>query len=395
MFEEFTLGPLKSILESHDRAFCRLLMSTIGDAVGGRMISTQVDGKDMICEMRSLPTGFNNISGPSKLCVSLSLLPEVMESNLIFQSCQPRDDLLAREVKFGRCVQSPQIDYNQINAWYQNCLDGECGSSLSPPPEESMFEDFRVIDVERHCIVDYDRKYRYIALSYVSGGIETLRNTKRTRPSLEVDGALLERTHQLPGTVKDAMSLVKILGESPQVRLRDDVIQLPVSRCFQAGAGPAGSERSACNGDALKNGLPCYRENADSENYYTGGYVMVPGEITTQLSNEAAATYDFVMISRTKALEQKDRGEGNPDLLDDSEDISLERSYFPVRPDVKTSNETGGCDPRGFDLTKPWCLYNIVLVEWKDEVAYRLGGGRIRIDAWAQARPKKNIIVLG
>lgn len=120
---------------------------------------------------------------------------------------------------------------------------------------------------------------------------------------------------------------------------------------------------------------------------------MVPGEITTQLSNDQ--NLQVVTISRTRTLEQKSRGELNPDSLDDSDAVTLENSFFPDRPDVYTFKDNCGCDQQRFDVTKPWCLYNVMLVEWNDGVAYCLGVGKVYIDAWAQSRPKKKIIILG
>ncbi|KAI4281887.1 MAG: hypothetical protein L6R38_003353 [Xanthoria sp. 2 TBL-2021] len=684
------------------------------------MISTQVNGKDVVCKLRTIPIGFNKRSGPSRLQVRMVPAPGELDdfSDLSFRICQPQHNLSAADLE---CVQSPQIDYVQIKRWYQCCLTDECGPSPSPPSEELMLEDFRLIDVQRWCIVKCEPPCRYIALSYVWGGSETLRNMQRIRQSLEVEGALLERTHQLPRTIKDAMSLIRKLGESclwvdslcivqddknhkriqiaamnkiyssaaltiavasgdnansglPGMSAGDRTFRQHVEqvqsvyltnctpsferavndsvwnsrawtlqerimsprilfvakdRCFFAcrhrqhvliesttddpengifnenvvnvfkdssanmipssqtvnivsyrrvvesytsrhltfesdilnafrgietlfrplfrsdfvfglprseldsqllwqPAGPCTRRRDpvtdipmfpswswagwvgkitcnveenlsriewiegedeerfsgkdfrypkGANGDVhkrlsyrmqwrggIENHEPYYKENSDKDKYffhptapeeerilgpnlragtnhlvfeaetepenvnafeigldhfwtmaiykqrcteekhivcplplrdtdkYIAGYVMVPGEITAQLSNDA--DYQIVMISRTKTFEQETRGEGNPDLLDDSEDVTLEKSYFPDRPAVKIS-KVGDCDPRRFDLTKPWCLYNIMLVEWKHGVAYRLGVGKVHIDAWAQARPQKKIIVLG
>ncbi|KAL9584819.1 MAG: hypothetical protein Q9212_001886 [Teloschistes hypoglaucus] len=132
----------------------------------------------------------------------------------------------------------------------------------------------------------------------------------------------------------------------------------------------------------------------DSENFISG-YVMVPGEITMRLSNDDAHTYDFIRLSRTTTLEQNDRGEEDPDLLGDSQAVTQQIPYFPNRPDVKTSTKAHACDPRRFDLTKSWCLYNIMFVEWKEGAAYRIKVGKMHIDAWAQANPKTRTVVLG
>ena len=125
---------------------------------------------------------------------------------------------------------------------------------------------------------------------------------------------------------------------------------------------------------------------------YVAGYVKVPAELAEL---NPANTYNLINISRTKASEQEGRGEINPDLLIDEEDVTMEKQSFPDRPDVQKANDSSACDPRRFDTQKPWCLYNVMLVEWIDEVAYRLGVGTVHIDAWVQAKPRKTIITLG
>lgn len=122
---------------------------------------------------------------------------------------------------------------------------------------------------------------------------------------------------------------------------------------------------------------------------YVAGYVMMPGELATQLS--PADSYNLINLSRTKKREQQGRGEGNPDLLVDEDDVTMEKQSFPDRPDVEKASDSSACDQRRYDTEKIWCLYNVILVEWIGEVAYRLGIGTVHIDAWAQAKPKKTI----
>lgn len=123
------------------------------------------------------------------------------------------------------------------------------------------------------------------------------------------------------------------------------------------------------------------------------GYVMVPAEVALRL--DPKKQYNLLNISRTKTREQEGRGEGNPDLLIDAEDVSMEKQRFPDRMDVMKANDSSGCDQRAFDTEKAWCLYNVMLVEWVGEVAYRVGVGTIHIDAWARARLTRRVIELG
>ena len=156
------------------------------------------------------------------------------------------------------------------------------------------------------------------------------------------------------------------------------------------------SPKQKCSGD---NHVVCPLPLRDRDGYL-GGYFLVPGEISKKMSNDLASgtwspDYEFVMTSRGKSIQQKGRGEGNPDLLINSEAITLEKMHFPDRPNIDTWSDQCGFDQQRYDAKKPWCMYNIMLVEWKDGVAYRLGVGKMHIDSWAQASPKKKIIELG
>jgi hypothetical protein len=54
---------------------------------------------------------------------------------------------------------------------------------------------------------------------------------------------------------------------------------------------------------------------------------------------------------------------------------------------------------RGFDYRwyepKPWCTYNVMMVEWVHNIAYRLGLGKCHVDGFHQGNPQRKIITLG
>ena len=52
------------------------------------------------------------------------------------------------------------------------------------------------------------------------------------------------------------------------------------------------------------------------------------------------------------------------------------------------------CDSGIFPFS-PWCLLNVMLIEWKGDWAERLAIGLIHEDAWGSARPVKKHIMLG
>ncbi|MCJ1278475.1 hypothetical protein MMC21_006292 [Puttea exsequens] len=154
-------------------------------------------------------------------------------------------------------------------------------------------------------------------------------------------------------------------------------------------------ERTGCD-DAEKDGhVVCPLVIRDKDDF-VAGYVIVPAELSTKMkADDEAGRYELIRISRTKPREQTERGEEDPDLLVDEEVVTMEKTSFPDRPGVEKSKHSCACDQRRFYLSKPWCLYNVMLVEWEAQVAYRMGLGTVHIDAWAQAKPREKIITLG
>jgi hypothetical protein len=65
-----------------------------------------------------------------------------------------------------------------------------------------------------------------------------------------------------------------------------------------------------------------------------------------------------------------------------------------------TTHLPHGCDyfvfePLHYSMYKPWPLYNVMLLEWENGVAYRVALGRVHVDAFWEARPRRSLIVLG
>ena len=54
------------------------------------------------------------------------------------------------------------------------------------------------------------------------------------------------------------------------------------------------------------------------------GYAKVPAKLATKM--KADALYNIVKISKAELFKRKDRAKGNPDLLDDSEAIAMEKT---------------------------------------------------------------------
>lgn len=106
--------------------------------------------------------------------------------------------------------------FEMIRSWLAQCSElhgAECNKyvseSLRPP---WGIRDFRMIDVEQVCLVKTPKGCEYVTLSYVWGAIPTLTADKSNVTELEKPGKLKALAAELPGTIRDAIDLVRIIG---------------------------------------------------------------------------------------------------------------------------------------------------------------------------------------
>lgn len=101
--------------------------------------------------------------------------------------------------------------------------------------DNTVLQHFRLIDVEDKCVVKISEPRRYLALSYVWGGKNFLRNTKSLVKDFEVPGVL--DTMSVPRTIADAMTVTARVGvrflwvDSLCIVQDDDIaksVQIPV-----------------------------------------------------------------------------------------------------------------------------------------------------------------------
>lgn len=126
------------------------------------------------------------------------------------------------------------------------------------------------------------------------------------------------------------------------------------------------------------------------------GTVCVPGPIASDL---AKTRHEFILLSRTR-LENKYLYEQDPLKLEKQSlaNWSLDHTPPEIKQDDTASDSSQpefAFDRTRYDAEKLFCVYNVMLIEWKEGVAYRLGLGWIHIDAFHQAFPEKKLIVLG
>lgn len=114
-------------------------------------------------------------------------------------------------------VSKSRIDVGRFRRWMSTCLHDydhrECRSPAFDYLDRSGLRQLRVIDVFNQCLVDAPEDCRYLALSYVWGGVPKLRLTTNNMQTLYQSGSLREHWNRIPKTIRDSIELVKLLGE--------------------------------------------------------------------------------------------------------------------------------------------------------------------------------------
>lgn len=122
-------------------------------------------------------------------------------------------------LRYGRVLDTKSIDLSLGATWLHDCESNHgshCSeqvwsSSVQPPPS------LRVIDVQSLSVINVPNLHelRFVALSYVWGnpGIETLKLSSSNIGKLSRKNGLLEFFQWIPRTIKDAIDVVKAIGE--------------------------------------------------------------------------------------------------------------------------------------------------------------------------------------
>ncbi|OAK98948.1 HET-domain-containing protein [Phaeosphaeriaceae sp. SRC1lsM3a] len=106
------------------------------------------------------------------------------------------------------------INVDQIRAWRRACQNthAECRNRNSELLNKRL-EDLTLVDVDSQSLVTLPSTTAYVALSYVWGSVPMLKATQSNMNELRKPGALTLEHFSLPNTIRDAMNLVKSLGE--------------------------------------------------------------------------------------------------------------------------------------------------------------------------------------
>ena len=142
-------------------------------------------------------------SGPGETVISNGIQVSAVES----MRDNPQNALMR-----GRPVNST-ADVDLLRGWLEICRYSH-GRTCSPrgmPGKKSFC--FRLIDINRRCVVQAPLYCRYYALSYVWGPLEQALLTDITFDRFTADGGLSDEQPEITRTLKDAMYLCELLGQ--------------------------------------------------------------------------------------------------------------------------------------------------------------------------------------
>lgn len=151
---------------------------------------------------------------------------QTLEVYLVFVDTIPKPQL-------GQPIVSKRNNDDLVEEWFKTCKDhhgthcigpyaanleglGDYDNSRTKIGREKMYGfpdiNFRLIDLERHCITEASGEEEYCALSYVWGRKPVLRALKGNIESLMTSSGLYKQDRDVPKTIIDAMNMARALG---------------------------------------------------------------------------------------------------------------------------------------------------------------------------------------
>lgn len=108
-----------------------------------------------------------------------------------------------------------KLDISRVTSWVSRCTtthSGDCVPIVNKDFREAFrgLRVIRFIDVFKNCLVETQEVPKYVSPSYMWGTVPNFRLTTSNRSQLFVAGSL-EKVHNIPRTIKDAIALVRQL----------------------------------------------------------------------------------------------------------------------------------------------------------------------------------------
>lgn len=239
------LGNLRSIAKKEHCAFCRLVAKTAFPRIADLLLELDEVGTIIRCnlienqEWTSFSTRIRTVYLELQIPEQNSLQRSFVFGR-IHQILQGQERPPEQKYNDSRLVKD-QIDVGLVKAWLQICERQHQSMlcepnfpypSFMPPKATDIYDKWTrikqpcqpvplsdnslgitLIDVQISCLVNTEADVRYIVLSYVWGGPQPFQNTKTGGKKLYLPGAISTEDTAIPQTIRDAMKIVRMLGE--------------------------------------------------------------------------------------------------------------------------------------------------------------------------------------
>lgn len=170
-----------------------------------------------------------------------------------------------------RIIPRQKIHWSSVKSWLKSCETGHahyCGHRLLLNSKALKVVNQTFIDVNHQNLVIHPYECRYLALSYVWGGVSQLLLTKSNQELLFSDGALNAFEKDIPQVIKDAMQVVRSIGEellwvdSLCIVQDDDLVKHDLISEMASIYNHALATIVAASGENAGCGLPGVRQNS-------------------------------------------------------------------------------------------------------------------------------------
>ncbi|KAK0652325.1 heterokaryon incompatibility protein-domain-containing protein [Cercophora newfieldiana] len=210
------LGSLPEIkLKSEYCNFCRLVYRAVGDV--------PMDGTDVVgCWIRD-----GEIAGARTTSLRMRIVPHQIgleDTRLPFQPFDvvPFDSgpQSSQTPFFGRRLKERQIDFSLVRNWMQQCAHWhgvECRPSRTNWKAGSSADNgvpfIRLLDLSENCLIETHSPGPFVCLSYVWGRAPVFKTLQGNIEQLKQPGSLESQLNAFPRSIRDAIEVVKMLGE--------------------------------------------------------------------------------------------------------------------------------------------------------------------------------------
>jgi hypothetical protein len=123
--------------------------------------------------------------------------------------------------------------------------------------------------------------------------------------------------------------------------------------------------------------------------------------VASNASTLSPGSYEFIRLSRTRLTSDDTRHDTFPPDFDEYKESGKQHENFKsVSGSDAEEMEFGPedfveFDLAVFDVSIPWCIYNVMLIETSNGISRRVGLGRMHVDAFLKEKPLWRDVILG